>query len=101
MVLTTGQAPALLCAFKKLEKDGFYTYINHCTIKHHNNFVEQDHRHVKRRFVKSSGFKTLRYASCTIKEIETIQAIYKHRRSHQPDSIFSAYNELQQLLATS
>ncbi|SCM92654.1 Uncharacterized protein BWINRASL_00913 [Bacillus mycoides] len=37
----------------------------------------------------------------TIQGIETIQAIYKHRRSLQPDSVFSAYNKFQQLLATS
>lgn len=29
VVLTTDQAPALLCAFKKLKKDGFYTYTDH------------------------------------------------------------------------
>ncbi|MEY8350926.1 IS6 family transposase [Bacillus cereus] len=99
-VLTTDQAPALLCAFKKLKKNGFYNHTKHCTIKHFNNLIEQDHRHVKRRFVKSSGFQNLRHASRTIKGIETIQALYKQKRSLQSDSVFSAYNELQQLLAT-
>ena len=61
---------------------------------------KQDHRHVKRRFAKSAGFQNLRHASRTIKGIETIHALYKQRRSLQRDSAFSAYNELQQLLAT-
>ncbi|WP_152630535.1 DDE-type integrase/transposase/recombinase, partial [Bacillus mycoides] len=87
-VLTTDKAPALLCAFKKLKKNGFYARTKHCTIKHLNNLIEQDHRHVKRRFVKSSGFQNLRHASRTIKGIETIHALYKQRRSLQRDSAF-------------
>ncbi|MEW4236765.1 IS6 family transposase [Bacillus thuringiensis] len=98
-VLTTDKAPALLCAFKKLKKDNYYTHTKHCTIKHRNNLIEQDHRHVKRRFAKSSGFQSIRHASRTIKGIETIQAIYKQRRSLELDSVFSAYNELQKLVA--
>ncbi|OUB06424.1 IS6 family transposase [Bacillus thuringiensis serovar yunnanensis] len=100
-VLTTDKAPALICAFKKLQKADYYTHINHCTIKDLNNLIEQDHRHIKRRFFKSAGFQTLRHASRTIKGIETIHALYKQRRSLQKDSAFSTYNELQQLLATS
>lgn len=61
-VLTTDKAPALLYAFKKLQKDEYYTHTKHCTIKHRNNLIEQDHRHVKRRFAKSSGFPE--YPSC-------------------------------------
>ncbi|WP_439873275.1 IS6 family transposase (plasmid) [Bacillus mycoides] len=99
-VLTKDKAPALLCAFKKLQKADYYTHTKHCTIKHRNNLIEQDHRHVKRRFVKSAGFQTLRHASRTIKGIETIQAIYKQRRNLQADFAFSVYNELQQLMAT-
>ncbi|WP_439876666.1 IS6 family transposase (plasmid) [Bacillus mycoides] len=99
-VLTTDKAPALLYAFKKLQKADYYTHTKHCTIKHRNNLIEQDHRHVKRRFVKSAGFQTLRHASRTIKGIETIQAIYKQRRNLQTDFAFSVYNELQQLMAT-
>ncbi|MDA2638842.1 IS6 family transposase [Bacillus cereus] len=98
-VLTTDKAPALLCAFKKLKKDDYYTHTKHCTIKYRNNLIEQDHRHVKRRFAKSSGFQSIRHASRTIKGIETIQAIYKQRRSLELDSVFSAYNELQKLVA--
>ncbi|MEW4072583.1 DDE-type integrase/transposase/recombinase, partial [Bacillus thuringiensis] len=71
----------------------------HCTIKHRNNLIEQDHRHVKRRFAKSSGFQSIRHTSRTIKGIEMIQAIYKQRRSLELDSVFSAYNELQKLVA--
>ena len=75
-VLTTDKAPALLCTFKKLKKQGFYKHTTHCTIKHWNNFIEQDHRHLKRRFAK---FQSLRCASRTLKGIETIHAIYKLR----------------------
>ncbi|MBJ8025532.1 IS6 family transposase [Bacillus cereus] len=97
-ILTTDKAPALLCAFKKLQKDEYYTHTKHCTIKHRNNLIEQDQRHVKRRFAKSSGFQSIRHASRTIKGIETIQALYKQRRSLQADSVFSAYKELQKLV---
>ncbi|OUB84295.1 IS6 family transposase [Bacillus thuringiensis serovar medellin] len=93
-VLTTDQAPALLCAFKKLKKNGFYVHTTHCTVKHLNNLIEQDHRHVKRRFAKSSGFQNIRHASRTLKGIETIHAIYKQKRSQIPDFSFSTYKEL-------
>ncbi|WP_241677776.1 IS6 family transposase [Bacillus cereus] len=82
-VLTTDKAPALLCALKKLKEQGFYKHTIHCTIKHLNNLIEQDHRHVKRRFAKSVGFQSLRPASRTLKGIETIHAIYKRKRSLQ------------------
>ncbi|QPW51645.1 IS6 family transposase (plasmid) [Bacillus thuringiensis] len=99
-VLTTDKAPALLCAFKKLKEQGFYKYTAHCTIKHLNNLIEQDHRHVKRRFAKSAGFQNLRHASRTIKGIETIHALYKKNRSFTSNSCFSTYNELYQLLTS-
>ncbi|MGG5741889.1 IS6 family transposase [Bacillus cereus group sp. IBL03679] len=96
-VLTTDKAPALLCAFKKLKHNGFYVHTKHCTVKHLNNLIEQDHRHIKRRFVKSAGFQSLRQASRTLKGTETIHAIYKQKRSHTPDFSFSTYKELQEL----
>jgi transposase-like protein len=102
---------------EKNRKEDFYCFIKmrvrlmlglrsyqttiHCTIKHLNNLIEQDYRHVTRRFAKSAGFQNLRHASRTIKGIETIQALYKQRLSIQRDSTFSTYNELQQLLANS
>ncbi|EOO70948.1 hypothetical protein IIC_04497 [Bacillus cereus VD021] len=49
-VLTTDKARALLCAFNKLRENGFYKHTTYCTIKHLNNLIEQEHRHVKRRF---------------------------------------------------
>ncbi|OQR54836.1 IS6 family transposase [Bacillus sp. CDB3] len=98
--LTTDKAPALLCAFKKLKHNGFYLHTKHCTVKHLNNLIEQDHRHIKRRFAKSAGFQSLRHASRTLKGIETIHAIYKQKRSHIPDFSFSTYNELQKLFRT-
>lgn len=67
MVLIIDKAPALLCAFKKLKEQGFYKYTAHRTIKHLNNIIEQDHRHVKRRFAKSAGFQNLRQAAHTLK----------------------------------
>ncbi|MGE6964251.1 IS6 family transposase [Bacillus thuringiensis] len=99
-VLTTDKAPVLRCAFKKLQKDESYTDTKHCTIKYLNNFIEQDHRHVKRHFIKSSGFQSIRHASRTIKGIKTIHAIYKQKRSHIPDFSFSTYKELQRLFRT-
>ncbi|ALZ64489.1 Integrase core domain protein (plasmid) [Bacillus cereus] len=97
-VLTTDKAPALLCAFKKLRENGFYKHTTHCTIKHLNNLIEQDHRHVKRCFAKSAGFQNLRHASRTLKGIETVHALYKRNRNLSPDFGFSTYNELRNLL---
>ncbi|MED1269540.1 IS6 family transposase [Bacillus mycoides] len=97
-VLTTDKAPALLCAFKKLKNNGFYVHTKHCTVKHFNDLVEQDHRHVKLRFARSSGFQNIRHASRTIKGIEALHALYKQKRSLSQDSVFSAYQELQQLM---
>ncbi|PED40208.1 IS6 family transposase [Bacillus cereus] len=99
-VLTTDKAPALLCAFKKLKEQGFYKRTTYCTIKHLNNLIEQDHRHVKGRFAKSAGFQSIRHASSTLKGIEAVHAIYKRSRSLQPNCGFSTYKELHTLLVT-
>ncbi len=56
--------------------------------------MEQDHRHVKRRFAKSVGFQSLRHASRTIKRIERIHALYKRNRNPGPNFGFSTYDEL-------
>ena len=80
-VLTTNKAPSLLCALKKLKEKDLYKNTAHYTAKHLNNFIERDHRHVKRCFARSSGFQNLRHASRTIKGIETIHAIHKRKRS--------------------
>lgn len=45
-VLTTDKASALLCVFKNLKEQGFYKRTTHCTVKHLNNLIEQDHRYV-------------------------------------------------------
>ncbi|WP_142306317.1 IS6 family transposase [Bacillus wiedmannii] len=90
--LTTDKAPPLLCAFNKLKHKRFYVHTKHRTVKHLNNLIEQDHRHIKRRFVKSAGFQNLCHASRTINGIETIHALYKRNRG------FSTYKELQKLL---
>lgn len=31
--------------------------MKHCTVKHFNNLIEQDHQHVKRRFANPLDFK--------------------------------------------
>ncbi|MGG1327881.1 IS6 family transposase [Bacillus tropicus] len=100
-ILTTDKAPALLCALTKLKHNGLDVHTKRCTVKHFNNFIEQNHRHIKRRFVKSAGFQNLRHASRTLKGIETIHAIYKQKRSQIPDFSFSTYKELQQLFKIS
>nr|WP_257230191.1 IS6 family transposase [Bacillus paranthracis] len=99
-VLTTYKAPALLCALKKLKHSGFYVHMKHCTVKHFNNLMEHDHRHIKRRLVKSAGFQNLRHAFRTLKGIETIYAIIRKKRSQIPDFSFSTYKELQGLFRT-
>ncbi|GLV67118.1 hypothetical protein Bmyc01_57870 [Bacillus mycoides] len=100
-VLTTDKAPALLCAFKKLREKGFCKHTTHCTIKYLNNLIAQDHRQVKHCFAISAEFQSIRYASRTIKGIETVHALYKQRRGLQTDFAFSVYHELQQLLVAS
>ncbi|OQR53300.1 IS6 family transposase [Bacillus sp. CDB3] len=101
MVLITDKAPALLCACNKLKEQGFYKRTIHCTSKHLNNLIEQDHRHIKRRFSKSAGFQNIRHASRTLKGIETIHALYKRNRSLWTKLRFSTYKELHKLLVIS
>lgn len=54
-VLTSDKALSLLCSLKKLKMNDFYKSTTHSTIKHFNNYIEQNYYHVKRRFAKSSG----------------------------------------------
>ncbi|MBJ8031621.1 IS6 family transposase [Bacillus cereus group sp. N21] len=77
-VLTTDKAPSLAFAFKKLKEIGLYKNTFHRTIKYLNNIIEQDHRHVKRRFSRSLGFQSL-----------------------QLNFVFSTYNALHELLIVS
>ena len=80
-ILTTDKAPALLCVFKKLKHNGFYVLTKHCTVKHLNNLIEQDHGHIKRRFVKSAGFQSLLHASLPLKEKESKRfMLYTNKR---------------------
>jgi putative transposase len=72
-------------------------HTKHCTVKHLNNLIEQDHRYIKRRFVKSAGFQNLRHASRTLKGLKTIHAIYKQKRSQIPD--FSFFFDVQRITA--
>lgn len=68
MALTTDQAPTLLCAFKKLRQKGFYKHDTHYTIKHQNNLIGQDHKHIKRRLAKSAGFQNAHLVSRIMQE---------------------------------
>lgn len=61
-----------------------------------NSLIKLDYRNKKRRFTKTTGFKSLCYISCAIKGMETIHALYKQRRSLQIDSAMSTSNDLQQ-----
>ncbi|MBC6976048.1 IS6 family transposase [Bacillus sp. Xin] len=90
-VLITDKAPALLCALNKLKEQGFYARTIHYTSKYLNNRIEQDHSHIKRRFAKSAGFQNLRNASHTLKDIETIHALYK--RNFATESVEEMLNK--------
>lgn len=95
-IIMTSKAPILIYAFKNLQKDGYYMHRKQFTIKHRNNFSEQDHRYIKRCFVKSVGFQNLRYTSRTLKGIEIVNALYKQKRSlQQQNFVFPTYHELQ------
>lgn len=82
-VLTTDKDPSLAFAFKKLKKTGLYKNIFHHTINYLNNVIEQNHRHVERRFSRSLGFRSLHHALRTIKGIGTVYPIYKQKRIFQ------------------
>ncbi|WP_157686197.1 DDE-type integrase/transposase/recombinase [Bacillus thuringiensis] len=71
-----------------------FTYVrtNHVTIKHLHNLIEQNHLHVKCRFAKSSGFRSICNNLHMIKGIETIQSLYKQGRNLESDSVFSVYS---------
>ncbi len=73
----------------------------HCRIKNFSHLIDQNYRHVKKRFAKSAGFQNLRHAPRTIKGIETIHALYKKGEVFKETPPFLMYNELQQLLANS
>ncbi|MEB8648096.1 DDE-type integrase/transposase/recombinase [Bacillus cereus] len=61
MVLTIPKAPALLSAFKKMKSNGFDVHTKYYTVKHFNNLIKQDPRHIKRCFSKSAGFQEFRH----------------------------------------
>ncbi|WP_257209319.1 DDE-type integrase/transposase/recombinase, partial [Bacillus thuringiensis] len=92
--------PKALIVNNQNDPSCLYVHTKHSTIKNLNNLIEQNHRHIKRRFSKSAGFQNLRHASCTVKGIETLHAIYKQKRSHIPNFSFSTYKELQQVFRT-
>lgn len=60
--------------------------------------IELTSRLIKRRFVKSTGFQSLRHASLTIKGMETVYVLYKQNRNLRQGFGFSTYDELRSLL---
>ena len=76
-ILVTDKAPSIGSAFKKLQKNEVYLKTEHQTIKYLNNFIEQDHRPIKRR---SRFYRSLHTASTTIKGMKAIRGIYKKSR---------------------
>lgn len=94
-VLVTDKAPSITCAFKKLQKNGFYQHTEHRTVKYLNNLIEQDHRPIKKR---NKFYQSLRTASTTIKGMEAIRGIYKKSRKEGNLFGFSVCNEIKGLL---
>ncbi|HDT8187879.1 TPA: IS6 family transposase [Enterococcus faecalis] len=94
-VLLTDKAPSIGSAFKKLQRNRFYTKTEHRTVKYLNNLIQQDHRPIKRR---SKFYRSLRTASTTIKGMETIRGIYKKSRKEGTLFGFSVCIEIKTLL---
>ncbi len=88
-ILTTGKAPVLLCAFNKSKEQGFYLNTTHCTIRHLNSLIKQNHRHVKSSFSKIAGFQNLRHVSRTLKSTEVIYALNNRNLSRGSNFGFS------------
>ncbi len=95
-VIATDKASSIISAFTKLQKQGKYKKTEHRRIKFLNNLIDQDHRKIK---MRSKSYKSLRSASATIKDMETIHALYKKHRREGNFFGFSALNEVTNLLA--
>ncbi|NTQ00893.1 IS6 family transposase, partial [Enterococcus faecium] len=72
-----------------------YTKTEHRTVKYLNNLIEQDHRPIKRR---NKFYQSLRTASSTIKDMETIRGLYKKTRKEGTLFGFSICTEIKVLL---
>lgn len=94
--IVTDKAASIISAIKKLKTFKKYKDIEHKTIKFLNNVIEQDHRHIKRKLPKSSGFQSFHFANSTLSGIETVHAIRKSVINN--NHAFSVIHELQNLL---
>lgn len=97
--LVTDQHRATLKAVKHLINQGFLSKSAHQCFKYRNNLIEQDHRFIKRHRVRSASFQSIRTASATLSDVETMHAIHKESRKKLGLFGFSAYQEVDQLLA--
>ena len=93
-MIITDQAPSTKVAMAKIIKVFKLKPNCHCTSKYLNNFIEQDHRHIK---VKDKISKC-QYGKNTLKGIECIYGLYKNRRSLQIYG-FSPCHEISYMLA--
>lgn len=97
--LVSDKNPAIICAVKKLrKKKKLLKKTDYRKVKYLNTIIEQDHRQVKKRFPKSSGFQKMRTASATIKGIEVVNALYKESRRTFSLFDFSVWDEIEAML---
>lgn len=95
----TDQYGATLKAIKKLTREGcLHKGVHQCS-KYRNNLIEQDRRFIKRQQVRSASYQSTRTAARTLYGIETMHAIHKESRKKLGLFGFSAYQEVDQLLA--
>ena len=97
-VLVTDKAPSLSSAFNQLKSEGLFSKTEHRTSKYLNNIIEQDHRSIKKRH---KLYQSIRTASSTIKEIETIHALYKKSQRNFSLFGFSVIHEMNALIGFS
>ena len=71
-MIITDQAPSTKVAMAKIIKVFKLKPNCHCTSKYLNNFIEQDHRHIKK-----DKISKCQYGKNTLKGIECIYGLYK------------------------
>lgn len=97
--LVTDQHRATLKAVKHLINQGFLSKSAHQCFKYRNNLIEQDHHFIKRHRVRSASFQSIRTASATLSDVETIHAIRERTRRELSFFGFSVVDELEVLIA--
>src|SRR5699024_11985062 len=73
-MIITDQATSTKVAMAKIIKVFKLKPNCHCTSKYLNNFIEQDHRHIK---VRKTRYQSVNTAKNTLKGIECIYGLYK------------------------